>query len=34
VNDAVRDALTGITLADMVPPARRYAAPSLSLSAE
>ena len=33
VNDAVRDALSGITLADMAPPPRTMAA-SLSLSAE
>ena len=32
VNDAVRDALTAITLADMVPPPRHFAIP-LSLSA-
>lgn len=34
VNDAVRDALSGISLADMAPPTRHYAAASLSLSAE
>ncbi len=34
VNDAVRDALSGITLADMAPQPRIFAAASLSLSAE
>ena len=34
VNDAVRDALTGITLADMAPPVRQFAAPFVSLPAE
>ncbi len=34
VNDAVRDALRSITLADMAAPPRRYAAASLSLPAE
>ena len=34
VNDAVRDALSGITLADMAPPPRVFAMASLSLSAE
>ena len=34
VNDAVRDALSGITLADMAPSKPSYATPSLSLPAE
>ena len=33
VNDAVREALTAITLAEMAPPARRNPAPSVSLPA-
>ena len=34
VNDAVRDALTGITLADMAPPTRHQSALFLSIPAE